>query len=188
MRFSFCYLIGCLSNPSPPISRSQCSSFLKRRQGWSRPASSLCTWHIFLGCGGGGGFVSYDRSKMASARLQKVLLLQLLSGFCWLSPGSSAGPVPLVIWHGMGEWAGSSQGLGWCFVEREGGGFKCSSRVFFAFAAVLKESYKRVTRLVSFVAECKLEPWLWVNAFPRSSSLVVVKHWEHLYSMYYEVL
>ncbi|KAJ6655595.1 hypothetical protein lerEdw1_004947 [Lerista edwardsae] len=39
---------------------------------------------------------------MASARLVAAVLL-LLSGSCWLSSGSAAEPVPLVIWHGMGD-------------------------------------------------------------------------------------
>lgn len=58
-----------------------------------------------------GRLVSHDLSKMASARLVAAVLL-LLSGSCRLSSGSAAEPVPLVIWHGMGEFAGTGPDSG----------------------------------------------------------------------------
>ncbi|XP_062996890.1 palmitoyl-protein thioesterase 1 [Elgaria multicarinata webbii] len=51
---------------------------------------------------------------MASTRQPVAsLLLLLLGGFGWLSSGSSAGPVPLVIWHGMGDSCCNPESMGY---------------------------------------------------------------------------
>ncbi|XP_053123523.1 palmitoyl-protein thioesterase 1 isoform X2 [Hemicordylus capensis] len=54
--------------------------------------------------------------KMARARRPPVLLLMLLmllGGSCRLSRGTSAGPVPLVIWHGMGDSCCNPESMGY---------------------------------------------------------------------------
>ncbi|XP_048358096.1 palmitoyl-protein thioesterase 1 [Sphaerodactylus townsendi] len=60
--------------------------------------------------------MSYVSFKMSSMRFPVALLglqLLLLSGSCRLSLGSTAGPVPLVIWHGMGDSCCNPESMGY---------------------------------------------------------------------------